>query len=140
MAEKSTPAAPAVDIDQLTRDLTAERERAELLQRERDIAVEKSAALASAAADNTRARLDAEDRAARAEQERDQAAALAERFDEMRSRAHRVRPSPEIAPTISALVDLYRVAASGGGDDAAQSYLDAAKRLADPLVKAILEE
>lgn len=73
--DAETTARAAAEHEQLLRAGEPVEARIARLQHERDVAIEKSLALVSAAADNTRARLDAEDRAARAEQERDAARA-----------------------------------------------------------------
>lgn len=73
--DAETVARAAAEHEQLLRAGEPVEARLTRLQHERDIAVEKSLALVSAAADNTRARLDAEDRATLAEQERDAARA-----------------------------------------------------------------
>lgn len=73
--DAETVARAAAEHEQLLRAGEPVEARIARLQHERDVAVEKSLALVSAAADNTRARLDAEDRATLAEQERDAARA-----------------------------------------------------------------
>lgn len=70
---------------------------------------------------------------------RDDAVRCADRLDEQLQRAHRVKLSPEIAPTIAALVDLHRLTSPAPGKDP-HRYLAAAQKLAAPLVEAVLAD